>query len=55
MKRTTTLLFVHVFSHSRFSTEAGNQTTVTESREGHSACFLFTGWWFESSAPLTLI
>lgn len=54
MKKNDNLL-IHFFSHSRFSAKAGNQTTVTESREGNSTCFLFTGWCFDSSGPLTLI
>lgn len=46
-------LFIDVFSHSGFSTEDGNETTVTQSREGNSACCAFTGWRFHSS-PLSL-
>lgn len=47
-------LFIHVFSHSGFSTEDGNETTVAQSREGSSACSAFTGWCFGSSPPFSL-
>lgn len=47
-------LFIDVFSHSGFSTEDGNEATVTQSREGSSACYSFTGWRFHSSPPFSL-